>query len=279
MKSKVLGCLLAMVVVLASSSCLHARTLKPQPTKAPLRTRTSAAAKSAATARPSPTAEPAYVALDAAATPPGDGFYLAVKGAPVQLSSVGVNYLDSSLYSTQRIGLTSLDIAELGNTPSTPNRTPVTLLQLSAEASPHWSWSGLALLRLEFGLGVQLMEGGGQCVVSWVSEGSAAQMAGLAQGDMILAADGQDCGGSCDTVRQRVTGRPGETVRLSVLRGTRTMDVTAVRRTVVGAVAIPYRYAPKGSYVQLMPRQPLSPGLYCWLYQGVVDAIFPFAVE
>lgn len=81
------------------------------------------------------------------------------------------------------------------------------------------------------GVGIQQTEGGVQ--VAEVMRFSAAEQAGVAIGDLIVAVDGQDVTARSHTeVAQLLRGEEGTRVTLTVRRQGRTLDLTCVRRMV-----------------------------------------------
>ncbi len=266
MKSKVLGCLLAAVLVLTASSCLSGETVRPQSTNAPL----GSVPRQAATLSPSPIADKGYAALDAAAVPPGDGLYLAVEGRPVELQGMPFLGLPDERQNWAQADY-AIGVESLTGAPSTQNRMPVVLFQAPAdgEVAP----ANLGLYHLEIGMGIQYSSQNQQCMVDDVQQGSGASDAGVSWGDIVLSVNGQECGGSCDRVVELSAGEPLDTVRLTLLRGTRNIDVSVPRRTVIGYEVVPFTVTAKGEYVQLVPRATLEPGLYCFAYQTLLTGV------
>lgn len=277
MKRKVFVCLLALAIMAGASSCICAKTLKPRDAGAPSE---MSSITDSPPYSPSPTADEGYAALDAAAVPPGDGFYLVVRGTPVEFEGAFGSDLSSvgSFWYQAAVDIHSIRSPE--DLPSTPNPLPVALLQLPSEEP--LTWSDLRLIGLQVGLGFRVSERNDSCVVSAVPDDSSGWRAGLAPGDIILAVDGQDCSGGCSRVAEKTRGKAGEEVRLTVLRGTSSVDLTAVRSTIVEVVEIPYTFTPKGEFVQIVPRQALPPGIYGYAYGDAYspyDVVYPFEVE
>lgn len=82
------------------------------------------------------------------------------------------------------------------------------------------------------GVGIRCMEAG--VLITQVAADSPAADAGLQVGDYIIAVDGNNSRGvDSDTVTGWIKGEAGTSVTLTILRGTETFTVTAVRRVVV----------------------------------------------
>jgi serine protease Do len=74
------------------------------------------------------------------------------------------------------------------------------------------------------------IEEGAGVLIAEVAVGSAAERAGLMIGDILLSIDGAPARTGDELLRALVARRPGEPRRLSILRGGRRRDVTAVPR-------------------------------------------------
>jgi putative serine protease PepD len=73
----------------------------------------------------------------------------------------------------------------------------------------------------------------GGAKVNQVNAGSPAEKAGLEDGDLVKAIDGDPVSGGVELIVKIRSFEPGETVRLTVLRDgdTRTFDVTLAKQT------------------------------------------------
>ena len=83
------------------------------------------------------------------------------------------------------------------------------------------------------GIGAEFIVYDERPMLTRVFDGSPAEKAGLAAGDVVLKVNGQDTSGhKSDEVRNMILGEEGTDVKLSVQRDGREMDITAVRGAV-----------------------------------------------
>lgn len=119
------------------------------------------------------------------------------------------------------IGINSAGIPSTQNANSIgfaiPSTTVIsTVNQLLQDGTPHHAFLGIATSDSENGV-----------VVQTVSAGSGAEAAGLQQGDVITAVDGQAIQQTTDLVGALRSKAPGDTIAITVERGGQQVDLTA----------------------------------------------------
>ena len=89
------------------------------------------------------------------------------------------------------------------------------------------------------GIGVTVNQGeDGYVHILRVEAGSPALKAGIEPGDVIVAVEGQDIGGmTLDAVKNKIRGKEGSPVKLTVRRGEESREVSVIRSTIQVAVA------------------------------------------
>jgi carboxyl-terminal processing protease len=103
------------------------------------------------------------------------------------------------------------------------------------------------------GIGVEIQVKGGEIVIVAPLDNSPAQRAGLRAGDVILKVDGQDVSDwPLSRVVERITGRPGTQVKLTILepRTGRTQELT-VRRATIKLHEVTWQLLPGTTIVHL----------------------------
>ena len=95
-----------------------------------------------------------------------------------------------------------------------------------------------------------------------ISESSPAARAGIRQGDMIIAANGEDLGASEDTIPsfiELIKGHPNTPVDLTIQRGTREIDLTVVPEVGPdGTAVIGVQLQPNGEVEYRRPSNPVE---------------------
>lgn len=189
-------------------------------------------------------------ASDEQALPPGNGIFVVKNGEPVALSQLVIRI---------RSGIPE-GLPEILSFPSVENSRPIVLAQ-----SPDVQPSNISLYYLRPGAGFTCREFDSQAFISRVQSNSGAEKAGLQNGDIIVAVNGQEVSGDCETVVSLGRGPLGGNFSVSVLRGTFTTEIIATRETIVAAEIISFSYDLKGQYAQFTPDQFLEPGVYCYI--------------
>jgi hypothetical protein len=82
------------------------------------------------------------------------------------------------------------------------------------------------------GVGMQLSGGGNQVTIAQVYENSPAELAGIQNGDRLVAIDGRAPAGPIEQVVKQIVGPAGSVVKLTVVRGAETLEFSVRRRAI-----------------------------------------------
>ncbi len=86
-------------------------------------------------------------------------------------------------------------------------------------------WIGIVPADVSDEQAAQLGIARGGVLVATLYVGSPGQQAGLRPGDLVLAVDGAPVNSSQDTLARIATHKPGSTLAIRVLRGSKTLDI------------------------------------------------------
>lgn len=178
--------------------------------------------------------------------PSEPGLYLSLEGTSEQLTK------QSTFVLTDEI-------------PLTDSYQPVMLMNMEGV-----SVTQLQLVKIIAGLGFYYHERDDLVAIGSFLDQSSAEAAGLEKGDIFLEVDGQPVPQDKALSRGSIVGEPGTTLNLTVLRGSKTIELEASRNTILEYIPITFQFVGREEYLLLAPSYPLNSGIYCYVSGEVI---------
>lgn len=204
--------------------------------------------------------------LNAELSRDADGFYLVNQGQPIAIKRIG----EGNLYQ---------DVFRADSFRATRSSFPIVLLR-SETFLPAWID---ALYQVRVGIGVNLEVRNGLLTISNIACDRNFNKKGACQqdvkiGDVLLDVNDRPTNHDLDMAKNYLQGPLGEALVLSLQRGTNLIKRNVVRNFLTRGESFEFNAeiisGKETSFVRLIPKTPLQPGLYCYLLQNgdrVVD--------
>lgn len=188
-----------------------------------------------------------------------DGFYLVNQGQAIPIKRFGPR----DMYH---------DVLRADSFRSTRSRFPIVLLR-SETLLPAWIDE---LIQVGVGIGVRLEVRNGLLTIYYIDCDNYFNDKGACKrdvriGDVLLGVNDHPINHDLDTAKKYLQGPLGEDLVLSLLRGTNSIKRNVVRNFLFDGKSFKFNSeivnGRETSFVRLIPKTPLQPGLYCYLLQ------------